>query len=108
MKTARFVRQSLKPLVLSASLLTSASAFAIVYGTVDFPDGAVSFADAVVSYDPAFGGGAEPTAVITVDGRQFVRLAGGRPMVAHAPQVIEYGGDEAVGSRIVENLAYVI
>lgn len=62
MKTARFVRQSLKPLVLSASLLTSASAFAIVYGTVDFPDGAVSFADAVVSYDPAFGGGAVPTA----------------------------------------------
>lgn len=62
MKTARLIRQSLKPLVLSASLLTSASAFAIVYGPVDFPDGAVSFADAVVSYNPAFGGGAVPTA----------------------------------------------
>jgi hypothetical protein len=62
MKTARLIRQSLKPLVLSASLLISASAFAIVYGTVDFPDGAVSFADAVVSYNPAFGGGTVPTA----------------------------------------------
>lgn len=53
-------------------------------------------------------GGQEPTAVISLDGRQFVRLAGGRPMVADFPQGIEYGGDQAVGSRIVENLAYVI
>jgi len=50
----------------------------------------------------------QPTAAITVDGRQFVRLAGGRPMTGHAPQAVEYGGDEAVGARIVENLAYVI
>ena len=50
----------------------------------------------------------QPTAVISVDGRQFVRLAGGRPMTGHAPQAIEYGGDGAVGTRIVENLAYVI
>lgn len=53
-------------------------------------------------------GGQEPTAVITVDGRQFIRLAGGRPMVGHAPQSIEYGGDETVGTRIIENLNYVI
>ncbi len=53
-------------------------------------------------------GDQQPTAAITVDGRQFVRLAGGRPMTGHAPQAIEYGGDEAVGTRIVENLAYVI
>ena len=53
-------------------------------------------------------GGEQPTAAVTLDGRQFVRLAGGRPMVGHAPQAVEYGGDEAVGSRIVENLAYVI
>lgn len=69
MKTARLIRQSLKPLVLSASLLTSASAFAIVYGTVNFPDGAASFADAVVSYDPAFGGGAVPTTTYQDDTR---------------------------------------
>jgi hypothetical protein len=53
-------------------------------------------------------GGKQPTAAVTVDGRQFVRLAGGRPMVGYAPQAIEYGGDEAVGTRIVENLNYVI
>jgi uncharacterized protein (TIGR03083 family) len=53
-------------------------------------------------------GGQEPTAVITVDGRQFVRLAGGRPMAGHVPRDVAYGGDEAVGSRIIENLAYVI
>lgn len=53
-------------------------------------------------------GGQDPTAAITLDGRQFVRLAGGRPMVDHAPQTIEYGGDEAVGTRIIENLNYVI
>ena len=50
----------------------------------------------------------QPTAAVSIDGRQFVRLAGGRPMVGHAPQAIEYGGDEAVGTRIVENLNYVI
>jgi hypothetical protein len=29
-------------------------------------------------------------------------------MTGHAPETVEYGGDEAVGTRIVENLAYVI
>lgn len=53
-------------------------------------------------------GGQEPTATITLDGRQFVRLAGGRPMVADVPPDIDYAGDTAVGARIVENLAYVI
>ena len=53
-------------------------------------------------------GGEEPTTAITLDGRQFVRLAGGRPMIADAPQAIAYDGDAAVGARIVENLAYVI
>lgn len=53
-------------------------------------------------------GGQEPTTTITLDGRQFVRLAGGRPMIAEAPQDIDYAGDTAVGARIVENLAYVI
>lgn len=56
---------------------------------------------------PDFGGQA-PTAAVSLDGRQFVRLAGGRPMTGHAPQTIDYDGDETVGSRIVEHLAYVI
>lgn len=50
----------------------------------------------------------EPTIALTVDGRQFARLAGGRPMIPDAPQDIDYGGDADAGARIVENLAYVI
>lgn len=53
-------------------------------------------------------GGAEPTVAITVDGLQFTRLAGGRPLLAGRSSDIEYGGDNAAGARIVENLAYVI
>jgi uncharacterized protein (TIGR03083 family) len=51
-------------------------------------------------------GGQEPTATITLDGLLFTRLAGGRRAVDH--EVITYGGDEAVGKRIVERLNYVI
>lgn len=53
-------------------------------------------------------GGAEPTVAITVDGLQFTRLAGGRPLLADRPQSIDYAGDAEAGTRIVENLAYVI
>jgi uncharacterized protein (TIGR03083 family) len=51
-------------------------------------------------------GGQEPTATITLDGLLFGRLAGGRTTVDH--DAIAYGGDEAVGKRIVEHLNYVI
>ena len=53
-------------------------------------------------------GGAEPTIAITVDGLQFTRLAGGRPVFADRPQAIDYAGDAEAGARIVESLAYVI
>lgn len=53
-------------------------------------------------------GAEQPTATVTLDGRQFVRLAGGRPVLDDVSQTVEYGGDEAVGTRIVENLAYMI
>ena len=53
-------------------------------------------------------GGAEPTTVVTVDGLQFTRLAGGRGLVSYRPADVEYSGDAVVGARIVENLAYVI
>jgi uncharacterized protein (TIGR03083 family) len=53
-------------------------------------------------------GGAEPTAVVTLDGLQFTRLAGGRGLVSYRPADVEYAGDAVVGKRIVENLAYVI
>ncbi|WP_293307307.1 maleylpyruvate isomerase family mycothiol-dependent enzyme [Mycolicibacterium sp.] len=53
-------------------------------------------------------GDAQPTAIIGMDGLQFTRLAGGRPMLANRPKGIDYGGDEELGARIVEKLAYVI
>jgi uncharacterized protein (TIGR03083 family) len=48
----------------------------------------------------------EPTAMITLDGLLFTRLAGGRKPIDH--DAIAYSGDEAVGRRIVEHLNYVI
>ncbi len=53
-------------------------------------------------------GGAEPTVVVTMDGLQFTRLAGGRPLISDLPQAVDYGGDTEAGKRIVENLAFVI
>ena len=53
-------------------------------------------------------GVAEPTTVVTLDGLQFTRLAGGRGPVSYRPADVEYAGDAVVGKRIVENLAYVI
>jgi uncharacterized protein (TIGR03083 family) len=53
-------------------------------------------------------GGAEPTTVVTLDGLQFTRLAGGRGLVAYRPAEVGYSGDAVLGARIVENLAYVI
>jgi uncharacterized protein (TIGR03083 family) len=51
-------------------------------------------------------GSQEPTATITLDGLLFARLAGGRTAVDHG--AITYGGDQAVGRRIVEHLNFVI
>ena len=53
-------------------------------------------------------GPSDASVVIGLDGLQFTRLAGGRPMVADRPKGIDIGGDEELGNRIVENLAYVI
>ncbi|RWA21678.1 hypothetical protein MELE44368_15020 [Mycolicibacterium elephantis DSM 44368] len=51
-------------------------------------------------------GGEPPTSTIRLDGLLFTRLAGGRTPLDH--DAIAYGGDEAVGRRIVEHLNYVI
>ena len=53
-------------------------------------------------------GGREPTATISLDGLLFTRLAGGRTTVAQHPDAVRYGGDEAVGRRVVDHLNYVI
>lgn len=52
-----------KVLLAATALLGASSAHAVVFGGIEFPDGAISFADAVISYDPAFGGGNVPTDV---------------------------------------------
>jgi len=52
--------------------------------------------------------GTQPTVTIRLDGLQFTRLCGGRPMTSALAQEIEYGGDGQAGARIVENLAFVI
>ena len=51
---------------------------------------------------------AEPTSVIRLDGLQFTRLCGGRPMTTARSTAIEFDGDAEVGQRIIDNLAYVI
>jgi uncharacterized protein (TIGR03083 family) len=53
-------------------------------------------------------GGADPTTTITLDGVQFTRLCGGRPMFDGRPDGVDYRGDADVGRRIVERLNYVI
>ncbi len=50
----------------------------------------------------------DPTSTIRLDGLLFARLAGGRTLLAQHADEITYGGDEAVGRRIVEHLNYVI
>jgi uncharacterized protein (TIGR03083 family) len=49
-----------------------------------------------------------PTVTIDLDGLLFTRLAGGRTPLAQHVDAIRYGGDEAVGRRVVEHLNYVI
>jgi uncharacterized protein (TIGR03083 family) len=51
---------------------------------------------------------APPTTVIRLDGLQFTRRCGGRPLGTDRPTAVEFDGDAEVGRRIVENLAYVI
>ncbi|GAB7146318.1 maleylpyruvate isomerase family mycothiol-dependent enzyme [Mycobacterium riyadhense] len=53
-------------------------------------------------------GGQEPTATIRLDGLQFTRLAGGRPLCPGRSPDVELDGDRDVAGRIVERLNFVI
>ncbi|MGD1237033.1 maleylpyruvate isomerase family mycothiol-dependent enzyme [Mycobacterium seoulense] len=53
-------------------------------------------------------GGQEPTVTIRLDGLQFTRLAGGRPMCPGRPRHVDLGGDKDVAARVVEHLNFVI
>jgi uncharacterized protein (TIGR03083 family) len=50
----------------------------------------------------------DPTSTVTLDALLFTRLAGGRTPLAEHGGAVTYGGDEAVGQRVVEHLNYVI
>lgn len=49
-----------------------------------------------------------PTTVIRLDGLQFTRRCGGRPLGDDRPRDVEFEGDAEVGQRIVDHMAYVI
>jgi uncharacterized protein (TIGR03083 family) len=53
-------------------------------------------------------GGQEPTATIRLDGLQFTRLCGGRPMSPARARDVELGGDKDVAARVVDHLNFVI
>ena len=53
-------------------------------------------------------GGLEPTATIRLDGLQFTRLAGGRPMCPARARDVELGGHKDLASRVVDRLNFVI
>ena len=49
-----------------------------------------------------------PTTVIRMDGLQFTRRCGGRPLGADRSPDVEFEGDAEVGQQIVDHMAYVI
>ena len=53
-------------------------------------------------------GGQEPTATIRLDGLQFTRLSGGRPMSPARARDIELGGDKDLAAQVAEHLNFVI
>lgn len=53
-------------------------------------------------------GGQAPTATIRLDGLQFTRLAGGRPLCPSRAQDVDLDGDQAVAAQVVEHLNFVI
>lgn len=50
-----------KWIVLTITLIFSNSVFAAIFGGIEFPSGASSFADSVIQYDPSYSSGTVPT-----------------------------------------------
>ena len=98
-------------MIAAIGLFTCALAQAEIYGGVNFPGGVSSFADAVVSYDPTFGGATgpqlsarEPLNALgspTVD--SFVTLGdGGRITLRFADNSLTGSGSSALDLWIFE------
>lgn len=60
-KITHVVSVALMPVLTAIGLLFTMSASAATFHGVEFPDGAISFVDSVVSYDPGYSGGNVPT-----------------------------------------------
>ncbi len=96
--------------------LSTGMVHAIPYKGVEFPDGAVSFADSVVSYEPGFSGGNEPTSPYRVSsealgipdytegpGIDYVSLgAGGRITLQFTDNSLTGSGDNGLDLWIFE------
>ncbi len=76
------------------------SASADIFHGVDFPDGVASFADSVVSYNPAFGGGNVPSATF-----QDSSQALGAPNVPEGvdPEYVSLGAGGRIVLRFTNN-----
>ena len=98
-ETSRF-RTVLKPALAGLGLLLSVSASAEIFHGVDFPGGEASFADSVVSYDPAFGGGAVPS-----PGFQNPSQALGAPNFPEGvdPEYVSLGAGGRIVLRFTDN-----
>jgi hypothetical protein len=64
----------LKVILTTGALLSASSAHAVIYGGINFPDGAISFADSLVSYTPLFSGGPGPTDPNYMDGTKALGI----------------------------------
>jgi MYXO-CTERM domain-containing protein len=81
------------------AILCNATALAIPFGGVEFPAGATSFADAVVSYDPTFGGGAAPNPAFQVPSRSLAPPDNvGLPLGAGGRLVLRFTDNSLIGS----------
>lgn len=89
-----------KVTVLALALLGSGAALATQFKGVEFPGGVSSFADAVISYDPSFSGGAVPTSTY-----QDVSRAIGSPDYPEGadPEYVSLGAGGRIVLRFTDN-----
>jgi len=60
-------KQKLVVSLIIGSVLCISSSYADTFGGIEFPNGAVSFADEVILYDPNYSGGPNPTEPTSID-----------------------------------------
>jgi hypothetical protein len=61
MKLTKFIEYAISSTALVTPIGLATDAHAVIYGGIDFPQGASSFAEAVIKYEPLFSGGPPPT-----------------------------------------------